>query len=116
MTPAQIADDIRSAAAEGQGMFTAADAMGNAGQRMLSTTARAPGQARTDVVNFLEGRQAGQGRRISGALTEGFDSPQTAAQTEARMTAQRGADADAAYGAVRQNAGQTSCRSGHQPD
>jgi hypothetical protein len=107
MTPAQIADDIRSAAAEGQGMFTAADAMGNAGQRLLSTTARAPGQARTDVVNFLEGRQAGQGRRISGALAEGFDSPQTAAQTEARMTAQRGADADAAYGAVRQNAGQT---------
>jgi hypothetical protein len=107
MTPAQIADDIRAAAAEGQGMFTAADAMGNAGQRMLSSTARAPGQARTDVVNFLEGRQAGQGRRISGALAEGFDSPQTAAQTEARLTAQRGADADAAYGVVRQNAGRT---------
>jgi hypothetical protein len=107
MTPAQIAGDIRSAANEGQGMFTAADAMGNAGQRMLSTTARAPGQARTDVVNFLEGRQAGQGRRISNTLAEGFESPQTAAQTEARMTAQRGSDADAAYGAVRQNAGQT---------
>lgn len=107
MTPAQIADDIRSAASEGQGMFTAADAMGNAGQRLLSTTARAPGQARTDVVNFLEGRQAGQGRRISGALAEGFDSPQTAAQTEARLTAQRGADADAAFGAVRRDAGQT---------
>lgn len=106
-TPAQIADDIRAAAAEGQGMFTAADAMGNAGQRMLSSTARAPGQARTDVVNFLEGRQAGQGRRISGALAEGFDSPQTAAQTEARLTAQRGADADAAYTAVRNDAGRT---------
>ena len=107
MTPEQIADGIRAAAAEGQGMFTAADAMGNAGQRMLATTARAPGTARTDVVNFLEGRQAGQGRRIAGALAEGFDSPMTAAQTEARMTAQRGADADAAYSAVRQNAGQT---------
>jgi hypothetical protein len=107
MTPGQIADDIRSAAAEGQGMFTAADAMGNAGQRMLSSTARAPGQARTDVVNFLEGRQAGQGRRISSALAEGFDSPQTAAQTEARLTAQRGADADAAYSAVRAGAGRT---------
>lgn len=107
MTPSQIADEVRAAAAEGQGMFTAADAMGNAGQRLLSTTARAPGQARTDVVNFLEGRQAGQGRRISGALSEGFDSPQTAAQTEARMIAQRAADADTAYGAVRQNAGRT---------
>jgi len=104
MTPAQIADDIRSAANEGQGMFTAADAMGNAGQRLLSTTARAPGQARTDVVNFLDNRQAGQGRRLSSALAEGFDSPQTAAQTEARLTAQRGAAADAEYGAVRTDA------------
>jgi hypothetical protein len=107
MTPAQIADDIRAAAGEGQGMFTAADAMGNAGQRLLATTARAPGQARTDVVNFLDNRQAGQGRRISSALAEGFDSPQTAAQTEARLTAQRSADADAAYGAVRAGAGRT---------
>lgn len=107
MTPAQIADDIRNAAAEGQGMFTAADAMGNAGQRLLSTTARAPGQARTDVVNFLDNRQAGQGRRIANSLAEGFDSPQTAAQTEARLTAQRGADADAAFSAVRSGASRT---------
>jgi len=104
MTPAAIAGDIRSAANEGQGMFTAADAMGNAGQRMLSSTARSPGQARTDVVNFLEGRQAGQGRRVANTLAEGFDAPQTAAQTEARLTAQRGADADAAYSAVRTDA------------
>jgi hypothetical protein len=107
MTPQQITDQVRQAANEGQGMFTVADAMGNAGQRMLSSTARAPGQARTDVVNFLDNRQAGQGRRISNALAEGFDSPQTAAQTEARLTAQRGADADAAYSAVRAGAGRT---------
>lgn len=105
MTPAQIANEIRTAAGEGQGMFTAADAMGNAGQRLLATTARSPGQARTDVVNFLDNRQAGQGRRISNALAEGFDSPQTAAQTEARLTAQRGAAADAEFGAVRNDAG-----------
>lgn len=107
LTPAQIAGDVSAAANEGQGMFTAADAMGNAGQRLLATTARAPGQARTDVVNFLDNRQAGQGRRISSALAEGFDSPQTAAQTEARLTAQRGSDADAAYSAVRAGAGRT---------
>lgn len=107
MTPAQIANEVRAAAAEGQGMFTAADAMGNAGQRLLATTARAPGQARTDVVNFLEGRQAGQGRRLSSALAEGFDSPQTAAQTEAALTAARTAEANANFGAVRANAGRT---------
>lgn len=100
-----IADDVGRANAEGQGMYTLADAMGNSGQRMLSTVARAPGQGRTDVVNFLEGRQAGQGRRISNALAEGFDSPQTAAQTEARLTQARSAAADAEFGAVRNDAG-----------
>lgn len=104
MTPQQIASSVSQAASEGQGMFTVADAMGNAGQRMLSTTARAPGQARTEVVNFLDSRQAGQGRRIANTLSEGFNSPLTAAQTEARMTAQRAADADAAYSAVRSGA------------
>jgi hypothetical protein len=105
MNGQQIVQRITDAANEGQGMFTAADAMGNAGQRLLSSTARAPGQARTDVVDFLNSRQAGQGRRISNALAEGFDSPQTAAQTEARLTAQRGADADTAYTTVRNDAG-----------
>ncbi len=107
MTPADIASSVQAAARDGQGVFSVADAMGNAGQRMLSSTARAPGQARTDVVNFLDARQAGQGRRLSNALAEGFDAPQTAAQTEARLTAQRGADADAAFSAVRSGAGRT---------
>jgi hypothetical protein len=102
---ADIAGDVANAANEGQGVFTVADAMGNSGQRMLSTVARAPGEGRTDVVNALEGRQAGQGRRVSNALAEGFNAPETAAQTEARLTAARGAEADAAYGAVRNDAG-----------
>lgn len=101
---ADIAGDVTQAANEGQGVFNVADAMGNAGQRMLSTVARAPGEGRTAVVDALEGRQGTQGRRISGALSEGFNAPETAAQTEARLTASRGADADAAYGAVRDDA------------
>lgn len=100
-TSQQVADDVARASGEGQGMYAIADALGNSGQRMLSTVARSPGQARTSVIDFLDNRQAGQGRRISGALAEGFDAPQTAAQTEARLTAQRGAAADAEYGAVR---------------
>jgi hypothetical protein len=99
-----IANDVVNAANEGQGVYTVADAMGNAGQRMLSTTARAPGPGRTAVVDFLEGRQGTQGRRVSNALAEGFDTAETAAQTEARMTAARSADADAAYTAVRNDA------------
>lgn len=101
---AQITDDLAQAAREGQGMFTLADAMGNPGQRMLSSVARAPGQGRTDVVNFLENRQAGQGRRVASSLAEGFDSPQTAAQTEARLTQARDTAANADYGAIRRDA------------
>ncbi len=101
---ADIAADVGAAANEGQGVYNVADAMGNSGQRLLSTVARAPGVGRTAVVDALEGRQGTQGRRISNALAEGFNAPETAAQTEARLTAQRGTDADAAYGAVRNDA------------
>ena len=101
---ADIADDVVRAANEGQGVFTVADAMGNSGQRMLSTVARAPGEGRTAVVNALEGRQGGQGRRVSNALAEGFDAPETALQTEARLTRARDTAADDAYGAVRSDA------------
>jgi hypothetical protein len=100
---ADIAGDVTSAAGAGQ-PFTVADAMGNAGQRMLSTVARAPGLGRTETVNFLEGRQAGQGRRVSNALAEGFDAPETAAQTEARLTSARNTAADTEYGQVRTDA------------
>jgi hypothetical protein len=106
-TPQQLADAIARANAEGQGMFTLADAMGNSGQRMLSSTARAPGRARTDVVEFLDQRQAGQGRRVANSLAEGFDAPQTAEQLRTGMTAARDTAADAAYGSVRTNAGRT---------
>ena len=102
---ADIADDVATAAREGQDVFTVADAMGNAGQRLLSTVARAPGQGRTNVVNVLESRQGSQGRRVSNALAEGFDAPETALQTEARLTGARDTAADTAYGAVRADAG-----------
>lgn len=101
---ADLEREIAQAAAEGQGVYTAADALGNAGQRMLSGVSRSPGVGRQQVVEFLENRQAGQGRRVANALAEGFDSPLTAAQTEARMTAARDAIANAEYGAVRRDA------------
>lgn len=102
--PQQIGQRVADANAIGSPMMVA-DAMGNPGQRLLSAVARAPGEGRTAVVNALESRQAGQGRRISNALAEGFDTPQTAAQTEARLTAARSADADLAYSAVRDASG-----------
>jgi hypothetical protein len=104
-TPEQIARQVSGAAAEGQGMFTVADAMGNPGQRMLSTIARAPGEGRTDGVNFLDARQAGQGRRVANTLAEGFQAPETAARTEERLRFDRMVEANRNYGAARQGAG-----------
>ena len=104
----QSADDIsravNTAAADGQ-PFTVADAMGNPGQRQLSVIARNPGEGRTQVVDFLDARQADQGRRISNTLAEGFDAPQTAEQARRSMTEARRAAADVNYGAAREQAG-----------
>jgi hypothetical protein len=47
----------------------------------------------TNVVNYLENRQAGQGWRIANALSEGFEAPETAA--ERRLTQARDNTADA---------------------
>jgi hypothetical protein len=102
--PDEIARALQRAQVQGQGHFTVADALGNAGQRMLSTVARAPGEGRTSVANFLENRQAGQGRRIINALAEEFDAPETAAQVECRLTQARDEAANAEFGAVRNDA------------
>lgn len=104
-TPQQVAADLTQAGAEGQGMYTVADALGNSGQRALSGVARTPTPERQAIADALDARQAGQGRRISSALTEGFAAPDTALQREATLTAGRSAAADAAYPLVRQNAG-----------
>jgi hypothetical protein len=99
-----ITDDLTRAVAEGQPQYTVADALGNSGQRMLSGIVRTPGDGRQAVVEALQARQAGQGRRIQNALTEGFGSPQTAQQTEAAQRAMRTADARTNYGAARAGA------------
>jgi hypothetical protein len=102
--PNQISHDVVQAGNDSQGAFTVADAMGNPGQRLLSTVTRAPGEGRTAAVAALDARQAGQARRVAGTLAEGFNAPETAAQTEARLTAARGTQADADYGAARNGA------------
>ncbi len=102
-TPQQLGQTVADANAEGTPM-TLADALGNPGQRMLSTVTRAPGEGRTQAVEFLNNRQAGQGRRVTNALSEGFDTRMTPEQLEGQMTQARGAQADADYGAVRSDA------------
>lgn len=104
-TVGDVTDDLVRATADGQPQFAVADALGNSGQRMLSGIVRAPGDGRQAVVEALQARQAGQGRRIQNALSEGFGAPQTAQQTEAATRALRTADARTNYGAARTGAG-----------
>ncbi|BAF86849.1 conserved hypothetical protein [Azorhizobium caulinodans ORS 571] len=104
MTADSVAGDLAAARAAGQDVYTTADALGNAGQRMLSTAARNPQNERQALVDFLQSRQAGQGRRISGALADAFDAPDTAAQRAATLTGARDAAADVNYAAAREGA------------
>jgi hypothetical protein len=104
-SPDEIAQALTAARADGQDMFTVADALGNSGQRMLSTAARNPHEGRQALVETLQQRQMGQGDRLSNALAEGFAAPDTAAQRAATLTGARNSAANANYAAARQGAG-----------
>lgn len=84
-TPAALGQQVADANAAGQ-PFTLADALGNPGQRMLSTVTRAPGEGRTAAVQFLEGRQAGQGERVGDIVDQGLGAGNTARQTTDQLT------------------------------
>lgn len=105
MSPGDVADDVARAASDGQGVYMAADAMGNPGQRMLSGVARTPGDMRKEIVDTLLTRQSGQGGRLTNALAEGFGASDTAAKRAASLAASRSATANVNYAAARQGAG-----------
>jgi hypothetical protein len=105
MSVADITDDLARATAEGQPQYMLADALGNSGQRMLSGIVRAPGDGRQAIVEGLQARQAGQGRRLQGAMTDAFGAPQTARQTEEATRALRSADANVNFTQARADAG-----------
>lgn len=100
---------LTAARTAGQPEYMIADALGNPGQRMLSGIARQPGNARTEITDFLTNRQTDQGRRIAGALDTGFNDPanvgRTAQQVTARLEDARTAAANTAYPAARADAG-----------
>lgn len=100
-----VSDDVARAAREGQPEYRLMDAAGVAGQRRASGITRAGGDGADDLANFLRQRQMDQADRVAGFVDEGFGlGGETAAQRAARLTADRGTAADAAYGAARGNA------------
>ena len=81
---------LRQAGADGQDVYTAADAMGNAGQRALTGIARTPGIARQAVHEALMDRQMGQADRVGGYLSDALNlSSDTAAQIRAAAEAEQ---------------------------
>lgn len=105
MSADDIAAQLQKAQADGQDVYMAADTLGLPGQRIMSTAARTPTDARKSVVDALVDRQTSQGDRLSQYLAEGFDATDTAAQRTASLTAARKAAADANFDAARKAAG-----------
>lgn len=95
-----VARSLTAARADGQDVFTVADAMGNSGQRMLSTAARNPHDARQMVVDALLSRQMDQGRRVAGALQDASGSRMTASQFTDLASRSRSVDAGINYAPV----------------
>ena len=105
-TPQDIEAAMLRAAQEGQGgVYTIADELGDAGARQLGVAYRGPGEAGNIIKNTLQSRQEGQARRLINQVEEGFQSPQTKAQLEAAQKAARRQEANALYGAAREQAG-----------
>lgn len=103
-TQDEVAAAIQQATAEGQPMFTVADAIGDPARGILNGVMRQPGAAKADATDFLMQRQAGQGERLSGFVASALDAPDTAAARVAAIEKARNEAADAAFGRVRGSA------------
>jgi hypothetical protein len=105
MTPDDVLTRIQEAAADGQGMFRTADALGLPGQRQLAGINRSPGDASTIISQWLDERQMGQNERVSSFLADAIGTDQTAQARQLALQAERRADAGLNYGDARMDAG-----------
>jgi hypothetical protein len=96
-----IEQAIFQAHAQGQPMFTTADAMGQPGQRLLAGVARSPGDGSRRILEYLDQRQLGQADRLGAFLDDALNTPETAAQRAALLERERSAAADVNYPAAR---------------
>lgn len=102
--PQAIAQDLAKARADGQDVYSVMDAIGYPGQRLARNVVRTPNEGRTPMVEFLNKRQAGQGRRVSTALSEGFGDPATALKRTEVLKKNRKDGGDINYTAARNSA------------
>jgi hypothetical protein len=105
MDPDELGTALMRAAQDGQGMYTAADALGQAGQRRMSGIVRSGGDAAQEVAKFLQQRQLDQPERVASFVSDAYDGSKTAAATRAGLTEARDTAAGINYGAARAGAG-----------
>lgn len=103
--PQKVMAALTDARADNQPVYTVADALGLTGQRLASTVSRVPHEARQEFIEALNARQAGQGRRVTNALSEAFDAPDSAAARSTALASARDTEANQLYGQARKRAG-----------
>jgi hypothetical protein len=96
---------MQSAISDAQPEYRLIDALDNAGRRAGAVVAKNPGPGRQQLTEFLDGRQADQGYRVSNALADGLGAPETAQAATNRMTSARQTADNQAFSAVRRDAG-----------
>ena len=106
----EVIAELNSAKADGQGMFTIADAIGSGGQRTLSGAVRGQAENAQEITDFLLNRQAGQGNRVSSTLADAFGGAVPAVDKEAALVAARKSAADKAFSKARKDAGPVDIR------
>lgn len=104
MNPDDLGRSLMRAAQDGQNVFTAADALGQAGQRRMSGIVRSGGDASQEIAEFLQQRQLDQPERVASFVSDAFDGSKTAAATRTELTAARKSAADINYPAARAGA------------
>jgi len=104
MSMDDLAASLRAAQVDGQDVFSAADALGDPGQRTLAGVARSPGEGSKIIRDFLDQRQLGQVDRVGSFLNDALETPSTAAQRNLALTAERRATGAANYGDARMQA------------
>lgn len=106
LSPAEIDSRVAQANAEGQGVYTNADAMGKPASKLLGSAYRDAGDTSQTITDTLNDRQLNQADRVTRQLREGFGRPESSSRLETALDAERQRVNDINYPQARAGAGQ----------
>jgi hypothetical protein len=106
LSPAEIDARVAQANAEGQGVYTNADAMGKPASKLLGSAFRDAGDSSQVIKDTLDNRQLNQADRVTRQLREGFGRPESSNRLEGALDEERKRVNDINYPNARAGAGQ----------